>query len=325
MVKIAHRLATSMFLLGAALSCSAPEAASRAPAANRPALMVYKGAGCDGRAALPAFERLVGRRVDGVIDFVNQDDWREFDSSARWIADCWSDTPYALVLSVPMVTRDEGTLREGAAGAYDAHFADLARVLVEEGHEDAVLRIGWEFDGDWYPWAASRDPKAFVPYYRRIVGIMRATPGAKFTYVWNFNLGENTSKPDQFYPGDDVVDVIAADVYNQSWRVEDAVPAVRRRNRHAQSYGLDWLAAFARAHRKPIAIPEWGTGLRPDGHGFGDDPAFIEEMASWMKEQRVLFHGYWDYPADDYNAELSKGRYPQAAAAVRRRFGPAGR
>lgn len=324
MVRVARRLTSLAAVLAAALSCSAPEAAGTARAApGPPALMVYKGAGCDGRAALPGFERFVGRRVDGVIDFIDQDSWSRFDSSARWIADCWSDTPYALVLSVPMLTREDGnTLRAGAEGAYDAHFQDLARVLIREGHKDAVLRIGWEFDGDWFPWSASRDPQAFVPYYRRIVQTMRAVPGGRFTYVWNFNLGENASKPDRFYPGDDVVDVIAADIYNQSWRAEDADPAVRRRNRQAQPYGLDWLAGFARAHRKPIAVPEWGTGLRPDGHGFGDDAAFVTEMASWMTQRRVVFHGYWDYPAGDYDAEISKGRYPAAAAAFRSRFGP---
>jgi hypothetical protein len=310
-------------VLATALGCSAPRAAGKSDVPGPPALMVYRGAGCDGLNVLPAFERIVGRRVDGVVDFLDQDSWARFDSSARWIADCWSDTPYALVLSVPMLTREKtDTLRAGADGAYDAHFQELARVLIRAGHEDAVLRVGWEFDGDWYPWSASRDPQAFAPYYRRIVQTMRAVPGGRFRFAWNFNLGENKSKPDRFYPGDDVVDLIAADVYNQSWRAEDADPAVRRRNRHAQPYGLDWLAGFARAHGKPIAIPEWGTGVRPDGHGFGDDPEFVADMASWMSEQGVVLHGYWDYPAGDYDAELSKGRYPRAAAVLRSRFGP---
>jgi hypothetical protein len=313
-------------VLTALLGCSAPEAADRtrvslAPA--KPALMVYKGAGCDGRVALPEFERFVGRQVDGVVDFLDQSSWSAFESSARWIADCWAQTPYDLVLSVPMLTREPGdTLRAGAEGAYDARFASLARTLVSNGQADAILRVGWEFDGDWFPWRASRDPQAFVPYYRRIVQTMRTVPGARFTFVWNFNAGENASRPDVFYPGDDVVDVIAADVYNQSWHAGDADPAARRRSRHAQPYGLDWLASFARAHRKPIAIPEWGTGLRPDGHGFGDDPEFIADMAAWIASHPVVFHGYWDYPADDYNAQLSQGRYPRAGAEFKRQFGP---
>ena len=308
----------SVAALGAAATLLLP-----APApAKQPALMVYKGAGCDGRAALPEFERFIGRPVDGVIDFIDQDSWAEFDSSSRWIADCWSGSPYDLVLSVPMLPKEDGvSMRAGASGAYDERFAKLARMLVETGYGDIALRVGWEFDGGWYPWSASRDPDAFVPYFRRIVRTMRAVEGDEFTFVWNFNLGYNESQPDRFYPGDDVVDVIAADVYNQSWRPEDIDGETRRRNLHEQAYGLDFLETFAREHGKPIAIPEWGTGVRPDGRGFGDDPEFITTMAAWIERNPVVFHGYWDYPAEDYNAQLSTGRYPRAAEAFRRAFG----
>jgi hypothetical protein len=36
----------------------------------------------------------------------------------------------------------------------------------------------------------------------------------------------------------------------------------------------------------------------------------------------VLFHGYWDFNASDYNAQLSTGLFPNAAAAYTQEFGP---
>jgi hypothetical protein len=293
-------------------------------AAAEPALMVYRGAGCTGRDALPAFEGFVGRRVDGVVDFLAGGSWEEMQASARWIAGCWSGGPRELVLSVPMLPRGgEATLQAGAAGAYDAQFAEMARTLVAAGRADAMLRLGWEFNGDWYPWSAVKDPDAYAAYFRRIVQAMRAVDGARFRFVWNPNIGPTHMPADEAYPGDDVVDVIAADVFNQSWRPADKDPLQRWLNLHRQPYGLAWLEEFARGRGKPVAIPEWGTGDRPDGHGFGDDGAFVRGMAAWIASSGAVFHGYWDYRAPDYDAEISGGRFPEAGAAFRTAFGRA--
>jgi hypothetical protein len=71
-----------------------------------------------------------------------------------------------------------------------------------------------------------------------------------------------------------------------------------------------------------MSFPEWGTGTRPDGHGGGDDPYFIQQMASWIASANVLYHDYWDYPASDYNAKLSDNHQPNAGAMFRQLFGP---
>jgi hypothetical protein len=49
-------------------------------------------------------------------------------------------------------------------------------------------------------------------------------------------------------------------------------------------------------------------------------------MAEWVAAPDVLYHGYWDYPAPDYDGLLSTGRQPNAARAFREAFGgPAAR
>lgn len=285
-------------------------------------LFVYRGAGCTGRDRLPAFIAMAGRAPVGVTDFADRSAWQNMLNSVTWSATCWSRTNYRLSQAVPMLLDKGTTLREGANGAYDSHFAQLGRVLVARGKADAYLRIGWEFNGDWYAWSAAKDPEAFVRYFRRLVGIFRAVPGQRFRIVWNPSQGQQKIAPDRVYPGDDVVDVIGLDFYNSSWRKEDAHPEVRWRNHLTQPYGLNWLKDFAARHHKPIAFPEWGTGTSPNGQGKGDDPLFIARMAQWIKSNNVAYHAYWDYPAPDYNSELSGGRQPLSARAFRTAFGP---
>jgi hypothetical protein len=291
-------------------------------AIGNPKLYVYKGAGCTGRDKVKEFSDFVGRRPDGMVDFLNQNSWPEMQSSAVWISDCWNrKTGLPIMFSIPMLPKSVGTLAEGARGAYDEQFRQIARSLIKGGHGGASLRIGWEFNGDWYPWKISSDPPAFRAYFRRIVAVIRSVPGAKFKIVWNPSAGTGRVKPDDAYPGDDVVDMVGLDVYNQSWSVLGGSASQRWNEILYQNYGLNWLRTFARAHQKPIVIPEWGTGKRQDGHGHGDDPLFIHNMARWMRENKVAMHGYWDYAAHDYNAQLSNRQFPKAADAFLEEFG----
>ena len=287
-------------------------------------LFVYRGGGCTGRDRLPAFIAMAGREPDGVVAFTERTSWQNMLNSVNWSMNCWAGTPYRVSQAVPMLLDSGTTLAEGANGAYDQYFRKLGEALVAKGRANAYLRIGWEFNGDWYAWSAVKDPEAFVRYFRRIVTIFRSIPGQQFKIVWNPARGQQKIAPDRVYPGDDVVDVVGLDIYNSSWRKEDADPEVRWQNHLTQPYGLNWLKEFAAQHNKPMALPEWGTGTSPNGQGQGDDPLFIRRMAEWIKANNVAYHAYWDYAAPDFNAELSGGRQPLSAAAFREVFGPAG-
>jgi hypothetical protein len=288
-------------------------------------LAVYKGAGCDGARHVPQFEAWLGRRADRVVDFLDGRSWAAMAGSAKWIGQCWRRAGYKLALSVPMLPKDNSaTLADGASGRLDHHFSEIGRTLVETGHGDSILRIGWEFNGAWYPWAASRDPDSFIAFWRRIVVAMRSVPGSRFRFDWNPTIGTTKIDPERVYPGDDVVDIIGLDVYNQSWHPQRSDPAVRWNEKVNGSHGLKWHRDFARARNKPRSFPEWGTGTRKDGHGFGDDPDFVENMYRWISGDDVVYHGYWDYRAPDFNAELSTGRLPESAARFRRLFAAAG-
>jgi hypothetical protein len=302
-----------LFFASTAFLLAASSAAHAAPE-----LAVYKGAGCDGVKRLPTFEAWLGRRVDRVVDFLDGKNWAAMVGSAKWIGQCWQKPGYKLALSVPMLTTDKSaTLADGARGDLDHYFTDIGRTLVATGHADAILRIGWEFNGAWYPWAASRDPESFVTFWRRIVTTMRAVPGNRFRFDWNPTIGTTKIDPERVYPGDDVVDIIGLDIYNQSWIAQRDDATARWDDKVNGAHGLKWHREFAKARKKPRSFPEWGTGIRKDGHGYGDDPVFVKNMHEWIEADDVVYHGYWDFRAPDFNAELSNGQFPEAGSQFR--------
>ena len=303
---------------------AAPDAARAQDVAR---LGVYKGAGCDGRPGLAEFARWLGRSPGWAVDFLAMESWAEMRNTAEWVAGCWRGAPQRLSLAVPLLPKDaRSSLTAGARGAHDAEFRHIARALVEAGRADAVLRLGWEFNGDWYPWAAQRDPDGFIAYWRRVAGVMRATPGAAFRFEWTPGLGAAALDPERAWPGREHVDVVGLHVYNQSWRVPERDQDGRWQELRDAPRGLEWHRRFAAAQGRPRSFAEWGTGRRTGGGGGGDDPVFVGRMAEWVAAPDVLYHGYWDYPAPDYDGLLSTGRQPNAARAFREAFGgPAAR
>lgn len=279
-------------------------------------LGVYEGPACNAATNLANFVTWFGRGPDFIVEFFDQSSWTSLLSSANWAIGCWHRANQNVVFSVPMLPSSGGaTLAEGADGKFDETYRQLASMLVAKGYGNALIRLGWEFNAGWYPWAAKKDPTSWVAYWKHVVTAMRSVSGQSFRFVWCPALGWQQIKADTIYPGDDYVDVVAQDVYNQTWNTNVTTPQQRWNELMTQSYGLKWGHDFATLHNKPLAYPEWGTGTRPDGHGGGDDAYFIEQMAKWIGQNNVEFHGYWDFKAKDYNGKLSDGSQPLAGAA----------
>lgn len=304
-------------LVGLALAVSGWATAIAAPAAP---LGMYIGPGCNGAARFAAFEQWLGRRPERGSDFLSDVSWFELTKAAQRSAGCWKPTGLPMTFSVPMLPKDKvSTLAMGANGDFDVHFKRVAEILVSQGYGDAVIRIGWEFNHNWFTWRAAQDPVAWVAYWRRIVTAMRAVPGAKFQFDWCPGWSTGEIAPTEVYPGDAYVDIIGMDLYNTSWNPR--TPEQRWQLKLDGPHGLKWHKAFAAQRGKPMSYPEWGTGLRPDGRGGGDDPYFITRMAEWIGTARMGYHNYWDYKAPDFDAILSDGSKPRAEAEFLKQFG----
>jgi hypothetical protein len=292
---------------------------------------VYVGGGCDGAGRIAAFNTWVGKPVTRGSDGFSYVSWTDMVSEAKWAIGCWH-LGLKMTFQIPMLPNDNvSTLALGAAGNYDANFAQIGVALVGGGFADATLRIGWEFNGGWYPWAAKKDPTNWVAFYKQIVQVMRAVPGSKFKFDWNPNLGTQQIAPPQVYPGDDYVDFIGLDAYDQYWGSGGSIvsdPITRWDNLLNDTYGLNWLVTFGNTHNKPISFPEWGVMTRSDGHGGGDNPYYVNQMIQFFKTNNVAYQNYFNFNTTTLQSAISNlqgsrfitNQFPQSAAVYKTAF-----
>jgi hypothetical protein len=247
-----------------------------------------------GPTDIASFETWLGRGVEYTVVFGGHDNgWADFNGSIWYITDVWKSMPgRKLMWSVPLIVKHWpdppiATLAKAAAGKYDAYYQNAAYDIAARDPK-AIIRIGWEFNGDWYPWAASADEQGYIGAFRDMVKVFRSV-SPDFVFMWCPNIGSPNSDPALAYPGNDVVDIIGMDIYeNSKW--DTGTPDERwSRFLTRDGRGLDWLASFAAEHGKPIAMPEWATNY--------DDGSFIRHMHDWMSQHHVLMQSYWDSDA----------------------------
>jgi hypothetical protein len=303
------------------LSCSAVPGAR----ASTVALGLHYGAD-DSTSQYEAFGTWLGRKVMYRVVFANRTSWAEISSpwflnvSRQWVN---SDPARIEVITLPLLpTTDAGDFAAIIRGEHDSKFTSFAQRVQSLGIASRVIvRLGWEGNGDWYPWAYASDPSGYRGAFRRAVQRMRAAaPGLRFE--WNVSCrASRRGGPAAWtegYPGDDVVDIISMDVYDEwisSW--------ASMRDGEA---GLNEFRNFAISHNKPEAYPEWGCSTNSSAQGGGDNPTFVENMKNWFagRPGQVLYHGYWNTSAGGPNAAVyaSSGSVlvPNAASTYRRLF-----
>ncbi|OEV29515.1 hypothetical protein AN219_16235, partial [Streptomyces nanshensis] len=211
------------------------------------------------------------------------------------------------VLNVPMLERNEDRLpddevrellRDGAAGRFDAHYRTLAERLVRQKAPDTVIVLGWEMNGLTYSHRCGPDPEAWKRYWRSIVTTMRSVPGQNFRFDFAPSRGRDVLPWTECYPGDDVVDIIGMDTYDQP----AGMPFEEQVN---EPYGLQAQVDFAREHGKAISYPEWGLFRN------GDNPEYVRRMLDWFAEHKPLYqtltdycpHGVWQCPDNPASSE----------------------
>lgn len=277
-----------------------------------PMVGVYVG---NDASAVATFETWLGKPVDGVLGYTGAADWADYDGSVGWAKGVWNPIDRRVFWSVPLIPTG-ATLEAAANGDYDDHYTQAAESLATFRPNDEVLHIrtGWEFNGDWFPWAANGKEEAFIGAFRHFVDAFRAV-SPRFVFEWNVNMGNNSSNamdPETAYPGDAYVDIVGMDFYwNLQWDPADPVQAWS--SMRDRPYGLSWHQDFAAAHGKKTSYSEWG--VMSNGAG-----PYIEAAKIWFADHDVVFHTYWDSNSD-FQGKLSGDQYPDAATAYKAEFG----
>lgn len=223
------------------------------------------------------------------------DHWADIEGAPGFL-DVWAHwrrekADRTLVLNVPMQERNEDNLsdaqvrlllRLGEAGQFDRHFRALAQRLVALGVPDTVLVLGWEMNGATYTHRCGPDPEAWKAYWKRIVTTMRSVPGQRFRFDFAPSRGRDAVPWTECYPGDDMVDVIGMDSYDQP-------SGLSFDEQVAEPYGLQQQVDFAKAHGKPVSYPEWGLFSN------GDNTEYMRRMLAWIDEHKPLYNTLTDY------------------------------
>jgi len=203
-------------------------------------LGVYAGPASPGTVS--AVGTALGYHPTYAMDFLDPASWSTI-SNPSWFLGQWQGSGYKMIWGVEMIPNSGGSLAAGATGAYDAYFKTLAQNLVTGGQGSSVIRLGWEFNGGWFPWAANGHAADFVTYWQHIVTAMRSVAGASFRFEWNPTRGDmGVGDLANYYPGDTYVDIVGLDVYDTEWASYPGAQA-EWQTMQTQAYGLNWLAS----------------------------------------------------------------------------------
>jgi hypothetical protein len=263
-----------------------------------------------------AFAAWRGHPLDVVDTWDNRATWDEIQHPDIYGAITgFASFPGTLALGTAMVPGSGATLAPGvtfaacARGDYDPYFRQLGRDLVALQRGQSIVRLGWEANGNWYAWNADNaaSPTEWIQCFRHEAQALKSTaPGVRID--WNMNADTKTPStshnPADLYPGDDVVDIVGVDFYD-NW------PALKT-DADWSSHFLDsmwgptggpkglgaWLA-FARAHHRPLSVPEWGIvhGADPARCGCGgDNPVYVRHMHDFFAQnaQAIAYEAYFN-------------------------------
>jgi hypothetical protein len=317
------------------MSSPVPVAPGTGSVAQRQLFGVFLGSDETGIERIPQFENFLGgRRLQVGHTYLPGNTFEDVTGSQQLLAPWgrWkAENPDALfVLNVPMAAPNEASEQEarqggqaltddqvsnllagGANGEFDGVYQTLGRRLVQLGLADAVIVPGWEMNGTTYSHRCAPNPPAWQQFFRRVVAAMRSVEGQRFVFDFNPTRGTDAVAWTECYPGDDVVDIIGMDTYDQpageTW--EDYV---------TEDYGLQDHVDFATQHGKPLSFPEWGLFRN------GDNPEYIRQMAEWIRTHDTVYSTYTNYCPHTVLAlgpESSTCQNPQSAAVLREQFG----
>ena len=279
-----------------------------------------------GTRRMLAAEAWAGHRFDVVTAYPRFAHWAELadDSSIRLFDGYQGRLSYG----VPLLPADRpGQWGDLTSGAHDATFAAIARSLVAHGRGDSMIRVGVEVNGSWEPWLVTRaSAPSYRAAFRRIVTVMRSqAPHLSFWMDLAAGAGLRGQRTrldvlTQLYPGDSYVDGISMDHYDAFTLAARSVAAWPRALAPRAGAGLADGVAFARAHHKGFAVPEWG--LQP-AQGVGDDPLFIRLMHDFFVANRdvLVYEAYFNEPAPYIaGAIFSPVQNPRSADTYRALF-----
>lgn len=283
-------------------------------------------------AQYDSFSTWIGQTCISRTTFADYSSWSGLESpfmlstTKTWLQ---RGTNYQEIMSIgmcPFTGSPSSTqihLSDVASGTYDSHWQTLGtniNTTLGSLQNQLVIRLGWEFNGNWYQWGIQspntwNTPSIFVSAFQHIVTQIRSkAPNVKFAWNMSLTAPMPTGGLSACYPGNSYVDIISIDVYDayngNKWS------NIVNGGSGVMSGGLAGWRSFALTQGKPEGYSEWGC----DTHaGNGDNPNFIAMMYHWMKSvgsNGVDHHCYWNTSSGGPNAAIQGPSVGQITGSI---------
>jgi beta-mannanase len=218
-----------------------------------------------------------------------------------WLLHNFRGYPGQLVISQGLLPNGaRADLAGCAAGSFDHYFRDFGALLANSTRSDTVIRLGWEFNGEMFSWAATNTQQWIQCYRHAALAIRAANPFAVFDWAINAHgtpahICSGDSR--NCYPGDDVVDIIGIDNYDHGPSATSQAEFDRIANARE---GLTWQYNFAMSRGKRFSVAEWGIAPKSPYNTTGENPMFIFWMYKWFRAHsaNLAYEAYFNHCHD---------------------------
>jgi Glycosyl hydrolase family 26 len=259
------------------------------------------------------------------------DTWADVANETNWLAGVYAGKP--VMIPIPLIVTGQSYAQSPSVNA--GKFASIAQAFVNAKCPEIIFRLAWEFNGGWYPFTVNQsDGTGFISHFQAAVAEIRAvSPSIKiFWCLSNRSVpynGQNPLTMLQCYPGSQYVDIIGLDIYQETWAItanNNPTPAnvsAAMNDIINGMWGLAETIAFAEAESKPLGIGELGLDYRQDGHGLGDDPAFLPtvlKLATACSTGVAVVEYYNSTDGSDNSVLGPSGKFPNATAGAKAAF-----
>lgn len=272
----------------------------------------WTGGAPAGTVRIQAFGEWRGAPADVVTTYPAYKTWDELRGS-DYDVHIFDGFQGRLAYGLPLLPHGETASLAGVAlGLHDDVWLTVADTLLRHSRGDSYVRVGLEANGTWFPWGATVTTAAdFRAAYRHVVTVMRTrAPNLIFDFDLTCGRGlegssDRMASLTDLYPGDDVVDVVGCDHYDNYSTKARAPQEWARASAPADGPGLVDVAKFARDHRKGFSVPEWGLASKSNA-GLGDNPYFIKAICNFFKANAdvLLFENYFSEPEASLGSSL---------------------
>jgi len=269
-----------------------PATSSQAASLSDPmAFGAFPGAAT--QSATQTFETNAGRSLAYVRVY---DRWDSVFPNAQinWM----KNTGHSLFLSIKTRLKNGTNVSWAAIAAAvpgDPLYADMQRWATQIKSYELPIYVTFNHEPDTTNSQTSGTPTDYVAAYRTFVSVMRSENVTNAIWAWtaaarNFS-GTTKRYAPNYYPGDDVVDVIAVDAYNMYCRTKTGKWANPWRSLEQI---LAPFMSFAAQHPGPaLVVAEFASA---------EDPADPTAKANWISDAQQLFKepGYERFKAVSY-------------------------